>query len=95
MPSRRRRPRLPASELTVAQAAKLIGMTPNGVYTAIKARRIPASKVRGQIVVARADAREYRRKTIAWYREALKARNPNRKLTDEEFLQRLWDNDPD
>jgi len=80
----------PSKKLTVAQAAKLLGMTRQGVYLAIKHQRLVASRTGGQISIDRASVREYRR----WQREALRPAKP-RKLTDAEFLQHLWDSDPD
>src|SRR5689334_22752494 len=75
----------PSTKLTVAQAAKLLGMTRQGVYLAIKHQRLVASRTDGQIVIDRASVRDYRR----WQREALRP-TKQRKLTEAEFLQRLW-----
>jgi hypothetical protein len=77
--------------LSVREAAELIIMTPGGVYAAIKRGDLAGKRVDGRWQVARADAREYLRKRIEFYRKT----DPNRPLTDEEFMQQLWDSDPD
>lgn len=77
--------------LTVRQAAELIGMTPGGIYGVIKRGDVPSKRIDGLITVRRADIRAYQRAVIEW----MKQNDPNRPLTDEEFIQRLWDSDPD
>ena len=87
-------PRKPATKqklLKVRAAAKLIGMTPAGVYVAIKRGDIASKLVDGKIHVPRDSAMAHRRRM----RELMKPKDPNRPLTDEEFLQALWDSDPD
>ena len=77
--------------LSVAEAAKLVAMTPQGIYAAIKRGDLRATRGRERITVRRDHVLRYR----ALMDEATKPRPKNQPLTDEEFLQRLWDSDPD
>ena len=77
--------------LSVAEAAKLVHMTPGGIYAAIKRGDLVATRGPERITVKRAHVLKFRRDMD----EALKPIDKNRPLTDEEFLQRLWDSDPD
>jgi excisionase family DNA binding protein len=88
---RGKRASLPRSYLTVSQAADQLQMTPGGVYAAIRRGDLPAKRIAGRIAVARADVRAFHHAKLEW----LRLSDPNRPLTDEEFLQRLWDSDPD
>jgi hypothetical protein len=77
--------------LSVAEAAKLVHMTPGGIYAAIKRGDLVATRGPARITVKRAHVLKFRRDMD----EALRRMDKNRPLTDEEFLQRLWDSDPD
>jgi excisionase family DNA binding protein len=77
--------------LSVREAADLLQMTPSGVYAAIKRGDIPAKRTNGRLTVKRADVRRYERELVRFLNES----DPNRPLTDDEFLQCLWDSDPD
>jgi len=83
--------------LTVNQAAGVMMMTPGGVYTAIRDARLPAKRTKegGRVrwIVQRSDAERFLREKIAWFKA--EERRKSGKLTDEEFIQRMWDNDPD
>jgi hypothetical protein len=93
IPAKRRAKRnaLPRSMLTVAQAAERLQMPPGGVYAAIRLGDLAAPQIAGRIGVARSAVREFERAKLEW----LRLSDPNRPLTDEEFVQRLWDSDPD
>jgi hypothetical protein len=87
-------PKKPApSRLTVAEAARAVKMTPMGIYQAIWRGALRARRVKGLVTVTRADLKAYRAAIRAAMREAKKPKRT--RLTDEEFLQRLWDTDPD
>lgn len=77
--------------LSVAEAAELLGMTTQGIYAAIKRGDIPVTRGPKRMTVKRAHVLRFRREMDAW----LAPQPKNRVLTDEEFLQRLWDSDPD
>jgi excisionase family DNA binding protein len=77
------------AKMSVTQAARFMKMTRQGIYQAIRRGSLPGKKVKDRWIVARADLE-------AWKRANKEAARPkNRRLTDEEFLQRLWDSDPD
>lgn len=89
----RPKPKLAPGQITVAQAAKLLKMTTSGVYAAIKKKAIEAKRTKAGVIVSRASAKQYRADTLKYFRDA--DRRKAGKLTDEEFLQQMWDNDPD
>jgi excisionase family DNA binding protein len=83
-------------KMTAREAARVMKITPGGIYAAIKRGRLPSSKkVKDRWVVTRADLDAWKRQINEWAKEMRKAARKNRRLTDEEFLQRLWDSDPD
>jgi hypothetical protein len=86
-----KRPALPRGILTVAEAAEVMWMTPGGVYSAIRRGDVPAKRIDGLWTIARVDAKKHLKDKIEWFKRT----DPNRPLTEQEFLQRLWDSDPD
>ena len=95
------KPKAKPKLLTVKQAADVMMMTPGGVYAAILDNRLPATRTkegrRVRVRVLKSDAQKFLRDKIAWYKAeaARQERLRTGKLTDEEFIQRMWDNDPD
>jgi hypothetical protein len=80
--------------LTVAEAAVIMQMTTAGVYAAIRDQRLPARRNRkGRIEVKRKDAERFIREKIEWWERT--ERWKRGELTDDEWVQRMWDNDPD
>ena len=77
--------------MSVRQAAEMLVMTTGGVYHALRAGRLPGKRVNGRWTVARVDVREFERAR----EEFLRKSDPSYVMTDEEFIQMLWDNDPD
>ena len=90
---KRKRLKLPKGLLTVPQAAALIGMTPGGMYQLIQRGELAVKRRKPQIIVEAKAARAYRKSVIDYFKN--KARIAAGRLTDEEFIQRMWDNDPD
>ena len=69
-------------------------MTPGGVYAAIRDQRLPAHRDKhGRVTVRRRDAEQFLRAKLAWLDKT--ARFARGELTEDEWLQRMWDNDPD
>ncbi len=87
-----KRKKVPAGLVTARQASELLKMTPAGVYTAIKRGEFPVTKVDGQIYLSRRDVMEGRQERIDFYN---RPKPDPLNLTDEEFLRRLWESDPD
>lgn len=79
--------------LKVSEAARVTGYTAAGLYAAIRRGDLPAKTIDGTIHISKPDVQAYRRRFIELMTAPKK--DPNRPLTDEEFLQQLWDNDPD
>ncbi len=92
LPKRRRPPGLKPSLLTVPEAADLIGYTAGGIYTAIRDKRLPGSRYRGQHVVKRADVIEFHRQLVEWIEKH--ERWKRGEFTEEEWLQRMDEIDP-
>lgn len=91
--TRKTKLKLPKTLVTVAQAAKILKITPSGVYAALKRGDIPVKRREPQIILERKHVRAYRQRFLDWLKnyERIKAG----RLTEQEFLQRLWDSDPD
>ncbi|MEO6772457.1 MAG: helix-turn-helix domain-containing protein [Kofleriaceae bacterium] len=87
----RTRPTPPPSRVRVREAARLAGVTPQGIYQRIRRGDLAATQVGGVQTVARADVLAYRDQL----RALLRPRTTPRRLTDAEFLQELRDSDPD
>ena len=80
--------------LTVAEAAVIVQMTTGGVYAAIRDQRLPARRNRkGRIEIKRSDAERFIREKIEWWERT--ERWKRGEFTDEEWYQRMVDNDPD
>ncbi|MDX2091167.1 MAG: hypothetical protein SFX73_25130 [Kofleriaceae bacterium] len=77
--------------LTITEAAQLVGMTSGGIRAAIARGDIPVNRAAKPFSVQRAHVLRFRREMD----EARKPTPKNRVLTDEEFIQALWDSDPD
>lgn len=90
--TKRRVKKVPKGLVTARQASELLKMTPAGVYTAIKRGEFPVTKVDGQIFLSRRDVMEGRQERIDFYN---RPKPDPLNLTDEEFLRRLWESDPD
>lgn len=76
-------------KISVREAAKLVRMSPQGIYVAIKRGDIPATRIDGRIMVAREDVKAHRRRLDELMKPKPKV------LSDEEFLRELWESDPD
>jgi hypothetical protein len=88
----KKKKKLPKGWITVRQAAALLNMTTGGVYAGIKKGQFGKRRyVDGLSTLKRADVLAYKRFIIQW----LKDTDPNRKITDAEFVRRLWASDPD
>jgi excisionase family DNA binding protein len=90
-PAKRKRAPVPKGLVTVAQAAELLKVQHPGVYAAIKRGEFRAVK-RNPILLSRAEVMEGRRQRIEFY---TKPKPDPLNLTDEEFLRRMWESDPD
>ena len=86
-------PKLPKGYISVPAAARSIRYTSQGIYAAIKRGDISSLRKGRRVWVRGAEVREYRRKIEQWFRDQARIRAG--RLTDEEFIQRMWDNDPD
>lgn len=84
---RKRRKRTSAS-LTIAEAARVSGMTTQGLYLRIKRGDLRARRVGGKYVVTRAALR-------ASDELIYKRHHPEPEDPEEAFLYRLWASDPD
>ena len=95
MPRAKRK--LAAGKITAADAAKVLHITTSGVYAALKRGDIKGGRTKdGKRVVVwidRQSAKDYRAATLKWLKDS--ARIKAGRLTDAEFIQRMWDNDPD
>lgn len=78
--------------VTVAEAARRLDMTTGGVYSAIRAGRLPADRESGRWRIERKDVTAFKRARDRFFREAAR---PPRPLTDAEFIRKLWEDDPD
>ncbi len=91
-PAKRKARKVPAGMVTAPQASELLSMTTSGVYGAIKRGEFPVTRHDGRILLSRADVMEGRRKRIEFYN---RPKPDPRNLSDDEFLRRLWESDPD
>jgi excisionase family DNA binding protein len=78
--------------VTVARASELLTLTRQAVYAAIKRGEFAARRHGGRVFVSRADVMTGRRERIAFYNQAKRGAGP---LSDDEFVRRLWESDPD
>lgn len=85
--------KLPKGLVTVAQGAKVLGYTTSGIYAAILRGDIPVKRRSPQIILERKQLHAYRQRIIDYWKERERIKSGN--LTEEEFLQALWDSDPD
>ncbi len=90
-----RKPKQRGSRIvTVAQAAKTIGASTGTVYNWLRLGHVPFQlDERGRKIMRYADLKKHVAKLRHEYREWQRIKAG--KLTDEEFIQRMWDNDPD
>lgn len=73
--------------ISISEAARRFRYTTAGLYSAIKRGALEAKKLGGQWTTTSADMKAF-----------IKAMTPPPKpevLSDEEFIRRMWENDPD
>jgi hypothetical protein len=90
--TKRKVKKAPRGLVSAREASEILKMTTSGVYTAIKRGEFPVTKVDGQIFLSRRDVMEGLQERIEFYS---RPKPDPMNLTDDEFLQRLWDSDPD
>lgn len=90
--TKRKVKKAPKGLVSAREASEILKMTPTGVYAAIKRGEFPVTKIDGQIFLSRRDVMEGLQERIDFY---TRPKPDPMNLTDDEFLQRLWDSDPD
>jgi len=90
----------PKGYMSVPAAAEFLNMTEGGVHAAIKRRErgqepskwdLAAKRVGKRVFIARDEVRRFHKVRMDFYFPKPKTQ----KQLDDEFLQRMWDNDPD
>ncbi len=84
---KKKRPYDPVTRISIAEAAGRYRYTTAGLYAAIKRGALRAKQVGGRWTTTSADMKAF-----------IKAMTPPPKperLSDEEFIRRMWENDPD
>jgi hypothetical protein len=81
------RTRPPDPRISIAQAAGRFRYTTAGLYAAIKRGDLRARIVGGRWTTTSADMKAFVK--------AMKPAPRPEKLSDEEFIRRMWENDPD
>lgn len=81
----------PTGTMTVPDAAEFLYMTPSGVGSAIKRGDLTATRIGGRVFVSRDTVKAFHKRRMDFYFPKPKTQ----KQLDEEFIQRMWDNDPD
>jgi hypothetical protein len=87
--------------MTVSDAAEYLNMTPSGVLAAVKRGQglsvppypwsLTCKRIDGRVFIPRDQVRAYHKTRMDFYFPKPKTQ----KQLDDEFLQRMWDNDPD
>jgi len=91
--SRKRKRRKTRGRLTVADAAELLGSSRQMIYGWIKRGHVPARREGRLLILQYADLKAYLDVLRRAHLEAERIKAG--RLTDEEFMQRMFDNDPD
>ena len=92
MPKPKAKAKLPKGMVSVAQAAELMKMTRQGVYATINRGELKAKRTDGRMLIARADITAHQK----WLEELYNRPKVSEiHVSDEEFLRRMWDSDPD
>lgn len=80
--------------LTLAEAAAWLGSSVGMIYGWVKRGHVKSRRdKRGRHLIRYVDLKKYIDQLIFEERERIRIKEG--RLTDEEFIQRLWDNDPD
>lgn len=88
---RRQKVKVPVGMMTVPDAADFLYMTQSGVGNALKRGDVTGKKIGRRVFVSRETVKAFHKRRMDFYFPKPKTQ----KQLDEEFLQRLWENDPD